>query len=1020
LRRAGEHLAADPDAALPARALWIHGFADATGVATDLLARLLKRPGAKLVLDRPPDPARPGAEEAAFTERLAQALAPGARLTAAAAAGTAAAPSPAPVPPLRFAAPGAEAETREVAVRIGELLADGMAPERIGVVARDLSPYRRAIRRHFGRLGVPFSGVGERGSSTPAGRRAAALLDLLAGGAASPCDRWLDAAVSLRPVGAAAPGLPARGRLPVDARRRVDLRLAIRALGAGRLADLAALDPGDIARLLRDGRFPLPIRQGLRAAPEPNAEAPAADAADGADPETESNPHEAEDDGVSPVPRDSRAAARSVPGDELAGARSAAAALAARLAAWPAEASAAEHLARLTALLGDELGWSLGSARRGRRADLAPVFAAMDELAADLPAGFPITLAELARLLGRALAATPDAGTDPLGGAGGGVQVLSVTEARGRTFERLFVLGLNRDVFPRTVREDPLFPDALRAVLRGPGGDGVLPDVPIKAAGFDEERYLFAQLLAAAPAVTLSWQAADDDGRPLAASPLLARAAGAASADGTAGAQDPPALAPALHAPGPAARPARPARPAFEEAILAGLHAGRERWRPLLPAAIAEARAELDGGGAQDPARAPAALAAIRLAVLDEMDPDRGTPEGRAVRLLPGPYFGFLGRTPRGVEDPRHGDLYVTVLEAFAACPWQTFLERFLRIEPTPDPLAALPGLDPLLVGNVVHAVLEAIVARSRGGHPAAAKDPAAMPGWAGRAPLPVPWPEPAELERLLAAAAERATADEGIALRGLARALAERARPFLAAAEMAEWGDPSAPPQALGAELRGALRVEGGSGEPRPLFFKADRVDAWPAPAAGGTGAAGLVLTDYKTGKPFAAAKTPEARRRAFLRRVREGKSLQAVAYGLGGGAEAVGRYLFLRPELEADRRAVEVAPGDAAAVDGFRHAVAAVLAAWDAGVMFPRLVDVAGRQEPARCKLCRVAEACLRGDSGARSRLLAYAGRAAEEDGRTAEAAAFSAVWLLAAGDAAPSAAPAEAAREAAEEDA
>ncbi len=132
-----------------------------------------------------------------------------------------------------------------------------------------------------------------------------------------------------------------------------------------------------------------------------------------ADPETESGPQEAEDDGVSPVPRASRAAARSVPGDELAGARSAAAALAARLAAWPAEASAAEHLARLTALLGDELGWSLGSARRGRPADLAPVFAAMDELAADLPAGFPITLAELARLLGRALAASPDAARTP-------------------------------------------------------------------------------------------------------------------------------------------------------------------------------------------------------------------------------------------------------------------------------------------------------------------------------------------------------------------------------------------------------------------------------------------------------------------------------------------------------------------------------------------------------------------------------------------------------------------------------
>jgi inactivated superfamily I helicase len=99
------------------------------------------------------------------------------------------------------------------------------------------------------------------------------------------------------------------------------------------------------------------------------------------------------------------------------------------------------------------------------------------------------------------------AGASNLGGAGGGVQVLSVTEARGRTFHHLFVCGLNRDVFPRTVREDPLLPDDLRRILRR-----VLPDVPVKRSGFDEERYLFAQRLSASPAVTLSWQAADDDG----------------------------------------------------------------------------------------------------------------------------------------------------------------------------------------------------------------------------------------------------------------------------------------------------------------------------------------------------------------------------------------------------------------------------------------------------------------------------------------------------------------------------
>ena len=69
-----------------------------------------------------------------------------------------------------------------------------------------------------------------------------------------------------------------------------------------------------------------------------------------------------------------------------------------------------------------------------------------------------------------------------------------MTEARARTFDHLFLIGLNRDVFPRSMREDPLLPDDLRRILQR-----VLPDVPIKRAGFDEERYLFAQLLSARP-----------------------------------------------------------------------------------------------------------------------------------------------------------------------------------------------------------------------------------------------------------------------------------------------------------------------------------------------------------------------------------------------------------------------------------------------------------------------------------------------------------------------------------------
>ena len=98
--------------------------------------------------------------------------------------------------------------------------------------------------------------------------------------------------------------------------------------------------------------------------------------------------------------------------------------------------------------------------------------------------------------------------TDLLGGRGGGVQVLSVMEARARSFAAVRVIGLQRGVFPRRVAEDPLLPDPLRRALRD-----VLPDLPVKSEGHEEERFLFAQLLASAPQVHLSCAQRDATGR---------------------------------------------------------------------------------------------------------------------------------------------------------------------------------------------------------------------------------------------------------------------------------------------------------------------------------------------------------------------------------------------------------------------------------------------------------------------------------------------------------------------------
>ncbi|HEX3552322.1 MAG TPA: PD-(D/E)XK nuclease family protein [Thermoanaerobaculia bacterium] len=886
LRRATEVLEGDPERALAARAILIHGFADATGVATDLLHTLLAKHSAWLILDHPPRP-EGGGPERAFPARFQERLSLAARVEPV--------KGDPPVPPRLEAveAVGCEAEVREVARRIRVLLDGGARPEAVGVVARDLAPYRFALRRHFGRLGIPFSGVGESGGLMPAGRRAQALLELLRQGEAVPSDRWLSAMAAL----------------PGGSRSLVDLRLAFFALGAGRLRDVTELRLDEV---LREGSFPLPIRQGLKAAPAGGDEEP-------------------EEEGRETEGAEAHAYRRRVAGPLLLSAQRSARKVRDRLSSWPEEAAVADHLARLRSLLTRDLGWRLDSD------DARPVTDALEEVARESPPDLALSRQELRLLLADLL---DGAGAAPLGGAGGGVQVLSVVEARARTFDHLFLIGLNRDIFPRTVREDPLLPDDLRRVLQR-----VLPDVPVKRAGFDEERYLFAQLLSAGISATLSWQAADDDGKPLAPSPLVERLRDRAEV----------AKAPSLWAL-PAAGPLPGPRTAAEHVVMAGLHAPRRWWGRVLPLALAEARAGMTPAGFDLP---PDALAASRLAVLDELDPDLRTPEGRAARSRPGPYFGYLGPAAptAGEGEVRRRRLFVTLLENLAACPWQVFLERLLHLEPTPDPVGALPGIDPLLLGNTVHAVLEGIV-RAAGGLPADVDGPAG-----DRLPVAVDWPRDAVLDRLLLAEAERLLREEGIFLPGLAQALADRARPFLMAAREADWAAGAV--SAVGVEEQGTVEVADGRGRSYRVRFQADRVDR-----TGGV----RVWTDYKTGKPISTARRADVRRRHFLDRVRKGSHLQAVAYLLGSPRESLGRYLYLRPDLDGEQRELVVTRGDEDFVKAFRETVAAVLDAWATGAFFPRVVEPSGREEPGRCGFCAVAEACLRGDSGARLRLFEW----------------------------------------------
>ena len=890
LREAAEALRNDPQRALPCRAVLVHGFADATGVATDLIEALVRCLGGIVVLDTPPDPSAPEgfAVGGSFTQRFRERL-------EGVAPGEASAVRTAPARLKAFTAPGLHAEVREVARRILGLLERGVRPEAIGVVARDLEPYRIAIQLHLGRLGVPFSASGARGFATPASRRVSALLDVLGRGGEAPADSWL-AAMAHAGFG------------------QVDLRVGLRTCGAVRLVDLAGLA---IADVIGDGTtLALPVRRGL----------------------TEKAETEEPGDGRVRAPR------RRLGRAELQRAVDAAGECLKALRALPASSSARGHAAAVGKLLSRALGW------RDDTPGASEVEEALAELARSLPADLPLDREEFTTLLA---AAVQDAGRAPLGGEGG-VRVLGVTESRALTFEHLFLLGLNRDAFPRQVREDPLLPDRIRLAL-----EPLVPDVPVKARGHDEERFLFAQLVSASPDVTLSWRVSDDDGKPETSSPLVEQLL-------LAGALQEPARAPDLATP-----VAGESRPAHEHALLAGLSGGRAGFAALVESALREGR-----GGHAEPGTA--VLAAARLAVLDELEPDRRTAAGRERWADLGPYFGFLGETAGG-GDPRVGDPAVTRLEGLAACGWQVFLRKLLHLEPPPDPLAGVPSLDRLLVGTLVHEVLRRIVN-------AAGELPSDLAGALAAAPRAVPWPAASELTALLKRTAREVAREAGLTFPGFGDLLARQAVPLLDAAAASDWPEAGALP-VVGVEVE--ARFELPFIEGRRLAFRADRIERHPDKVR---------LTDYKSGRPDLPAGEVKRLER-LMREVASGASLQAAAYALAVGEPAEGRYLFLGPTAEGKAREAAVDNRDPSLAPAFALAVGALFEAWQRGTFFPRVVDPAKGEEPKRCGWCEVSQACLRHDSGARRRISEWVGRkaGATEPPDDPTTAALLALWRL-----------------------
>lgn len=249
----------------------------------------------------------------------------------------------------------------------------------------------------------------------------------------------------------------------------------------------------------------------------------------------------------------------------------------------------------------------------------------------------------------------------PLGGDAG-VHVLDAMAARGLPFDALVLLGMNERTFPRYILQDPFLRDDVRSRIAHRLGNRL----PLKSAGYEEEKLLFALLLSSAPEIVLVRRRSDDEGRLQVPSVFLS----------------------ALELPKASEVP-RPPRGKLElDLPLTPREASiLEHFRPGAPARV-RALAERRGWPVARLERA-----AEFLSVVSRFGP-------------PTRFDGHVGAMPSYVRGLTERGISPTALERLATCPFQYFARQVLDLAPLEEPEAE-ESVDVFESGRLYHRAME-------------------------------------------------------------------------------------------------------------------------------------------------------------------------------------------------------------------------------------------------------------------------------------------------------------------------